>query len=1091
MFLILMLVNPAYAVVSGSNGAIKLVDEGKINSTTLESKLDEWLTKNPAYGNVEDYINQTSKNVWVYRQRVECGKNSTLIFDSADDCTELRLSSTIGSMGGHVEFGTLLNDRSGNSYGTMIFRNVTVIGWNDTTNSVITNYTDMTKIETYNVILDNVSFKAVRDITCYNKINADTGKVTNITIDDSQWGLSNYNINNVNFSNIKCNNISFAGFALRNCTSCELYNYKFWNDVNFRSIHDTSANGISISDGHNNYMHDLYIDSPRWGGIYFSGLEHDSIIKNATVTYAGHNGIDVHGGYNLTIQNVTANKSYSNNFLISGPYNNVPTHEDYGVYNVTFHNISTYSPSACGVAIDTRVSHIYINNVSVANEPSALREGIKVLDCDNVTVTGFKNDGQCSTPWCITTYANKTTKDITLIDSSIYNSSYKDVLYQKSSNAKILNTQYGKSLISSDSDYFKIYYLDLVTKYKNGSISPNMKIVISSNNSNYQSQDGNARNKTIFYTDSKGRTYLPNDNRSNSPAIVEHHKNLDGKYDFLSNTINIVSPNNNTISLSGITPDSSWYRKNPNIPTYTITAIIPDKSSKGPHIIGFAPSTDNPFNPGEKKNFRVWTDGTLKEMKWFVNEKQVANGTLNYTCDVSKNVSKIEFRGVSTNKTVVSQVWNFGEDSSDKTTNQTASNCSTSDDSQTAITEFLPENNSLTKNVSEPTTFNVNSSQLLTKNWYINGTLAQDNTTTMTKSWNDAGKYNVTFNGSTGEEPVTNTWIVNVTNSSKYQNKSIISITPEYQVVSPKKQFALNIKVEPGTSIKSTQSDLLFQNSMVKVGKVNEGKLFSQSGAKTYFKNGTVNSSAGRIKQICGSVRDNSSVSSPGTFATINLTAGSRTGVAKFNLSNVVISDSDSNSLPYAVKNVTVLVDTAPVLGSIGSKSIYETKKLTFNVKASDADGNRLILSASGLPSGAKFNQTTGTFTWTPSKGKTDTYTVAFKVSDGYLTDSEKVRITVKKLNNAPVITSFEPANGSVFNKGQQIKIAVKASDADKQTLNYTIKIDGTTRSTSSSYIWKTNYSSSGKHKIEVTVSDGIEKVKKVNTISINNYCPR
>ncbi|MFZ2498032.1 Ig-like domain-containing protein [Methanosarcina sp.] len=93
---------------------------------------------------------------------------------------------------------------------------------------------------------------------------------------------------------------------------------------------------------------------------------------------------------------------------------------------------------------------------------------------------------------------------------------------------------------------------------------------------------------------------------------------------------------------------------------------------------------------------------------------------------------------------------------------------------------------------------------------------------------------------------------------------------------------------------------------------------------------------------------------------------------------------------------------------------------------------------------------------------------------------------------NAPVIiTSFEPANKSVFNEGQRIKISLNASDADNQTLNYTIKIDGVMCSKSSSCIWNTSYSSSGNHTIEVTASDGIEVVKKINTIYINDYHPR
>ena len=67
------------------------------------------------------------------------------------------------------------------------------------------------------------------------------------------------------------------------------------------------------------------------------------------------------------------------------------------------------------------------------------------------------------------------------------------------------------------------------------------------------------------------------------------------------------------------------------------------------------------------------------------------------------------------------------------------------------------------------------------------------------------------------------------------------------------------------------------------------------------------------------------------------------------------------------------------------------------------------------------------------------------------------------------------------------IIIGVTATDADGQALTYNIKIDGVTKSTTSSYAWETDYSSAGAHTIDVTVSDGIEQVTDQHTITINN----
>jgi len=51
-------------------------------------------------------------------------------------------------------------------------------------------------------------------------------------------------------------------------------------------------------------------------------------------------------------------------------------------------------------------------------------------------------------------------------------------------------------------------------------------------------------------------------------------------------------------------------------------------------------------------------------------------------------------------------------------------------------------------------------------------------------------------------------------------------------------------------------------------------------------------------------------------------------------------------------------------------------------VSATDPDGNVVTLSASGLPSGATFNPSTGVFTWTPGGSTAGVYTPTFKATD-------------------------------------------------------------------------------------------------------------
>jgi hypothetical protein len=81
-------------------------------------------------------------------------------------------------------------------------------------------------------------------------------------------------------------------------------------------------------------------------------------------------------------------------------------------------------------------------------------------------------------------------------------------------------------------------------------------------------------------------------------------------------------------------------------------------------------------------------------------------------------------------------------------------------------------------------------------------------------------------------------------------------------------------------------------------------------------------------------------------------------------------------------------------------------------VTASDPDGDTLIYSASGLPSGATFNTTTHTFAWTPSTAGTYP-NIQFNVTDGKLTTSEKISITVSA--NQPSNTATGGGGGGVI----------------------------------------------------------------------------
>jgi PKD repeat protein len=117
--------------------------------------------------------------------------------------------------------------------------------------------------------------------------------------------------------------------------------------------------------------------------------------------------------------------------------------------------------------------------------------------------------------------------------------------------------------------------------------------------------------------------------------------------------------------------------------------------------------------------------------------------------------------------------------------------------------------------------------------------------------------------------------------------------------------------------------------------------------------------------------------------------------------SSYVICIIVSDGIAQDYEDITVTVNEVnqpPVLSPIGDKTVSEGALLQFSVTASDPDlpAQTLTYSASNLPPGATFNPSTRVFSWTPTSGQAGVYSgVHFEVTDGVLTDSEDITITV------------------------------------------------------------------------------------------------
>jgi len=318
-----------------------------------------------------------------------------------------------------------------------------------------------------------------------------------------------------------------------------------------------------------------------------------------------------------------------------------------------------------------------------------------------------------------------------------------------------------------------------------------------------------------------------------------------------------------------------------------------------------------------------------------------------------------------------------------------------------------------------------------------------------------------------------------------------VAVIPSTRIINSGATFTMNVSIDPqGIAIAGAQLDISFNKSLIRVNSITEGNLFKQGGASTFSNMGIINNSTGTVINIFSAILEKNNVSTQGTFIIINATATGTSGTTGINLSKVKISQPDGYLVTLNVSNGSVRINSAPVLASIGNKSVNEGQALMFNISASDAEGDSLTYSATGLPVGATFTTSNRTFQWMPTYTQSGTYSTSFIVTDGNNTAQETIVITVNNVNRAPTFTAI-PANGTILNETDILQIRVTANDPDNDILSYLIKIDGVQVSTSPTYNWTTNYSSSGYHTIYISVSDGITAVNSTFTVYVNNVYPR
>lgn len=191
--------------------------------------------------------------------------------------------------------------------------------------------------------------------------------------------------------------------------------------------------------------------------------------------------------------------------------------------------------------------------------------------------------------------------------------------------------------------------------------------------------------------------------------------------------------------------------------------------------------------------------------------------------------------------------------------------------------------------------------------------------------------------------------------------------------------------------------------------------------------------------------------------------------------------------------------NNAPILSSVGNRSVDESSILTFTATSTDIDGGAPTYSLAGAPASASINSSTGVFTWTPSEAEgSGSYTFDVIVFDGNGgTDSETITVTVNEVNNVPAVSDI-----SIFlTDDAATAITLTSTDADlpANILTYAILATpshGTLSGTAPNLFYTPFADSNGLDSFTFKVNDGIADSNiattsiTVNIIKKDNVSP-
>jgi len=242
--------------------------------------------------------------------------------------------------------------------------------------------------------------------------------------------------------------------------------------------------------------------------------------------------------------------------------------------------------------------------------------------------------------------------------------------------------------------------------------------------------------------------------------------------------------------------------------------------------------------------------------------------------------------------------------------------------------------------------------------------------------------------------------------------------------------------------------------------------------------------------------------------ATITATSAEQGSVVLF----VTISDGEDNiTIPVGlvIEEKSVVGNTTPTITSVAAQDVNEGSQLTVTVSASDADNDKLTLTAAvdstsalGKDVTANMNLISQTdngdgtmnivlapsYNFVTHPNSADNFTVQVTANDGQTQSKATFTVNVHDVNQAPVLAAIGNKN---VKANEQLTFTVTASDADGDVVTFgSTAVPAGAIFTNGVFSWVPTAEQEGTYQVTFTVSDGVAQASETITIAVGDVPP-